>query len=70
MVKHKMGTWWPDDWEVEWHGVWSAPCTRRRGARDLGLASKPSSTVSPGLASKLVASGFLVWSSKPAAGFW
>jgi hypothetical protein len=33
----------------------------------LGLALKPRSTVSPGLTSKLVATGFPVWASKPAA---
>jgi hypothetical protein len=31
----------------------------------LGLASKPRSTVSPSLASTLVALGFLIWASKP-----
>jgi hypothetical protein len=34
------------------------------------LASKPRSTVSPGLASKPVASGFSVWASKPTATVW
>jgi hypothetical protein len=33
----------------------------------LGLESKPRSTASPGLASKPVASGLLVWASKPTA---
>jgi hypothetical protein len=36
----------------------------------LGLASKPRLTVSPGLASKLVALGFPVWTSKPVATVW
>jgi hypothetical protein len=36
----------------------------------LGLASKPRSMVSPSFASKLVASGFLIWASKPAAMAW
>jgi hypothetical protein len=33
----------------------------------LGLSSKPSLMVSPSLASKLLASGFPVWASKPTA---
>jgi hypothetical protein len=33
----------------------------------LGLATKPRLMVSPDFASKLVASGFLVWTSKPTA---
>jgi hypothetical protein len=33
MVKHKSGTRWPDDREVGWRCVRSAPCTRRGGAR-------------------------------------
>jgi hypothetical protein len=36
----------------------------------LGLASKLRSTVSPGLTSKPVATGFLVWASKLAATVW
>jgi hypothetical protein len=36
----------------------------------LGLASKPRSTVSPGLTSKPVALGFSVWASKPVAAVW
>jgi hypothetical protein len=36
----------------------------------LGLASKLRSTISPGLASKSVASGFPVWTSKPASTVW
>jgi hypothetical protein len=36
----------------------------------IGLASKPRSMVSPGLASKPVASGFQVWASKLAASIW
>jgi hypothetical protein len=34
------------------------------------VASKPMSTISPSLASKPVALGFLVWASKPAAMVW
>jgi hypothetical protein len=33
MIKHGSSTRWPDDREVGWHYVWSAPCTRRRGAQ-------------------------------------
>jgi hypothetical protein len=33
MVKHRSRTRWPDDREVGWRCVRSAPCTRRRGAR-------------------------------------
>jgi hypothetical protein len=33
MVKHRSGTRWLDDREVECHCVWSAPCTRRRGVQ-------------------------------------
>jgi hypothetical protein len=29
MVKHRSGTQWPNDREVGWHCVWSAPYTRR-----------------------------------------
>jgi hypothetical protein len=36
----------------------------------LGLASKSRSTVSPGLASKLVATGFPVWALKPIVTVW
>jgi hypothetical protein len=36
----------------------------------LSLTSKPRSTVSPGLASKLVALGFLVYASKSTATVW
>jgi hypothetical protein len=36
----------------------------------LGLASKPRSTVSPGLALKLVASRFPIWASKSTATVW
>jgi hypothetical protein len=36
----------------------------------LGLASKPRLTVSSRLASKLVASGFLVWGAKMSATVW
>jgi hypothetical protein len=32
MVKHRSGTRWSDDREVERRSLWSAPCTRRRGA--------------------------------------
>jgi hypothetical protein len=46
-------------------------CAQRDEEREfLGLASKSRSTVSPGLASKLVASGFSVWASKPTAMVW
>jgi hypothetical protein len=52
-----------------------AMCGRYRTHGDeesdfLGLPSKPRSTVSLGLASKLVALGFLVWASKPATMVW
>jgi hypothetical protein len=30
---HRSDTRWPDDWEVRWRRLWSAPCMRRRGAR-------------------------------------
>jgi hypothetical protein len=36
----------------------------------LSLATKLRSTVSPSLASKSMASGFLVWASKPTATVW
>jgi hypothetical protein len=36
----------------------------------LVLASKPRSTVSPGLTSKPVATGFPVWASKPTSPVW
>jgi hypothetical protein len=36
----------------------------------LGLTPKPRLTVSPGLALKPVATGFLVWASKPAPTVW
>jgi hypothetical protein len=36
----------------------------------LGLASKSRSTVSPGLTSKSVVTGFPVWASKPVATVW
>jgi hypothetical protein len=36
----------------------------------LDFASKPRSIVSPSLALKSVASGFLVWASKPTATVW
>jgi hypothetical protein len=32
MVKHRSGTQWPDDQDVELHCVRFAPCIRRRGA--------------------------------------
>jgi hypothetical protein len=32
MVKHRSGTWWPDDREVRWRHVRCALCTRRRWA--------------------------------------
>jgi hypothetical protein len=44
---HRSGTRWPGDREVGWRHVRSAPCTWRRGARFLGSASKPRSTVWP-----------------------
>jgi hypothetical protein len=31
MVKHRSGTWWPDDREVGWRCVRSVPCARRWG---------------------------------------
>jgi hypothetical protein len=31
MIKHRSGTRWLNDWEVEWRRVWSVPCTRRQG---------------------------------------
>jgi hypothetical protein len=36
----------------------------------LSLALKLRATVSPGLASKPVASGFSIWASKPATTIW
>jgi hypothetical protein len=50
-------------------------CGLRRAHEDeehefLGLATKPRSTVSSGLTSKLVASGFPVWALKPATTVW
>jgi hypothetical protein len=50
MVNHRSGTWWMNDREVGWRHVQSVPCTKRRGAQ-----------VSPGLASKLVATILVVW---------
>jgi hypothetical protein len=50
------------------YGVHHSQGDEERGF--LGLASKPTSTVSPSLASKLVSSGFPVWVSKPAATIW
>jgi hypothetical protein len=41
-----------------------------RECRFLGLASKPRSTIFPALASKPVASGFLIWISKLTATVW
>jgi hypothetical protein len=35
-----------------------------------GLASKPMATVSPGLTSKLVVEGFLIWALKLMATVW
>jgi hypothetical protein len=29
---HRLGTRWPDDWEIGWYYVRSTPCTWRRGA--------------------------------------
>jgi hypothetical protein len=46
-------------------GLHHAQGNKERGF--LGLALKPRSTVSSGLASKLVATGFSVWASKPSA---
>jgi hypothetical protein len=40
MVKHSVGIWCPDDREVGWCCVRSAPCTRRRGAQISWLSLK------------------------------
>jgi hypothetical protein len=61
MIKHRSGTWWPDDWEVRWCCVWSTPCIRRRGAWVVDSASKPRMTISPGLTSKPVATVLVFW---------
>jgi hypothetical protein len=37
---HRSGTQWPDDREVGWHRVRSAPCTWRRGAHVSWLSIK------------------------------
>jgi hypothetical protein len=70
MIKHRSGTQWPDDREVGWWCVRSAPWTRRRWARVSWFGLKTRSTVSPSLDSKPVASDFSVWASKLAATVW
>jgi hypothetical protein len=40
MVKHRSDTRWPDNREVEWRCVRSAPCTRRRWACAFWLSLK------------------------------
>jgi hypothetical protein len=37
---HRSGTQWPDDREVRWRCMWSAPCTWRREARVSWLSLK------------------------------
>jgi hypothetical protein len=37
---HRLGIRWPDDREVRWRCVWSAPCTWRWGARVSWLSLK------------------------------
>jgi hypothetical protein len=53
MVKHRLGTQWPDGREVGWRCVRSAPCIRRRAA-----------WVCQWFVLKTTGSGFLVWASK------
>jgi hypothetical protein len=60
-------------WTIERSGDAVCSLHRTRGDKErvlLGLASKPRSTVSLDLASKLVTSDFLGWASKPAATIW
>jgi hypothetical protein len=42
MIRHKLGTWWPDDWKVGWRRVRSASYTwcRREARGFFDLASK------------------------------
>jgi hypothetical protein len=37
---HRLDTQWPDDWEVKWWCVRSAPCTKRWGAQVFWLSLK------------------------------
>jgi hypothetical protein len=82
MAKHRLNTRWPDGQEVGWHCVRSISCTRRWVARVSWLSLK---TTADGLSVvwpqnhwdgfsrfglKPMTSGFLVWSSKPAATVW
>jgi hypothetical protein len=64
---HRLGTRWPGDRDVRWHRVRSAPWKWRREARVSWLSLK---TKVVGLASKSVATDFLVWVSKLAAPVW
>jgi hypothetical protein len=56
---HRSGTRWPDDREVGWRRVRSAPDTWTLEARVSWLSLKTK-----------VVEGFLVWASKPAALVW
>jgi hypothetical protein len=65
MVKHKSGIRWLD---AERSGDVVCSLHHAQGDKECGflsLASKTRSTVSPGLASKPVATSFSVWVSKP-----
>jgi hypothetical protein len=82
MVKHRSGTQWPSDREVEWHRVQIVPCTWRRGAQVSWFRLKTKvdglSVIWPqnhwdGFSRfdlKIGGLSFSVWASKPAAPVW
>jgi hypothetical protein len=64
MVKHRSGTWWPDDREVGWRYVWSTLCTRRWGVLVSWFGLKTGGFRFPGLSLKTNSYGLEIWASK------
>jgi hypothetical protein len=57
-------TWWPDDREVDWRRVWSAPCIRRQGVWVSWFGLKTKVDGFPCLVIKTGSCCLVIWASK------
>jgi hypothetical protein len=71
MIRHKLGTWWPDDREVGWRCVRSTSYTwRRREARVSWFSLKTGGDGLPVIWPQNQCEGFLIWVSKSRSTVW